>query len=76
MLHLRLLQARRADGLSLPVVVHRDQRQRRFLIQLVDLGQSLQELFVTMRIIVSRPCLGVSPPLFEVVNANNKHRLS
>jgi hypothetical protein len=53
--------ARRAGRLPLPVVVHIDQRQRRFLVQLADLGQPFLSSSFTIRMVVPLPCLGVLP---------------
>ena len=60
--------------MPLPVVVHIDERQRRLLVQLVDLGQPFCQLFITIRIVLPFPGFVVPPPFFIVVNANNKQR--
>jgi hypothetical protein len=63
------------DRLPLPMIVHVDQRQGGFFVQLVDLGNPLLQLLVAVGVVVPFPRLGVSPPCLEVVNANNKRRL-
>ena len=75
-LHQHLQLTSSPDCLPLPMVVHVDQRQWRFLVQLTDLGYPFLQFFVAVAIVVPLPGLVVAPPCLVVVNANHKRRLS